>query len=103
MAENNHRNDYLVGIDLGGTKILTGIFTPAFECVGLAKISTKSARGPKEAWTWMDPNAAAAIAGVWRPCDYAMPGVLGEVEIISAKLGDHAGITGGAILAKRLK
>jgi glucokinase len=31
--------------------------------------------------------------------DYAMPGVMKGVEIIASKLGDHAGITGGAVLA----
>jgi glucokinase len=33
--------------------------------------------------------------------DYAMAGALKGVEIIPSKLGDHAGITGGAVLAKR--
>jgi glucokinase len=34
--------------------------------------------------------------------DYAMPGVLNGVEIFPSKLGDEAGITGGAVLAKRM-
>lgn len=34
--------------------------------------------------------------------DYAMPGVLDGVEIFASKLGDEAGITGGAVLAKKL-
>ena len=34
--------------------------------------------------------------------DYAMPGVLNGVEIYPSKLGDEAGITGGAVLARRL-
>jgi glucokinase len=33
--------------------------------------------------------------------DYAMPGTLKGVEIIASKLGDSAGITGGAVLARR--
>lgn len=33
--------------------------------------------------------------------DYAMPGTLKGVEIIASKLGDNAGITGGAVLARR--
>lgn len=37
--------DFLVGVDLGGTKILTGVFTPKLELIGLAKISTKPHRG----------------------------------------------------------
>jgi glucokinase len=33
--------------------------------------------------------------------DYAMPGTLKGVEIIASKLGDNAGITGAAVLARR--
>ena len=33
--------------------------------------------------------------------DYAMPGTMKGVEIIASKLGDNAGITGGAVLARR--
>ena len=33
--------------------------------------------------------------------DSILAGTSKEVEIISSKLGDHAGITGGAVLAKR--
>jgi glucokinase len=33
--------------------------------------------------------------------DYAMPGAMKGVEIVASKLGDSAGITGGAVLAKR--
>lgn len=32
--------------------------------------------------------------------DYAMPGTVKGIEIIASKLGDNAGITGGAVLAK---
>ena len=32
--------------------------------------------------------------------DYAMPGTVKGVEIIASKLGDNAGITGGAVLAR---
>jgi glucokinase len=36
--------------------------------------------------------------------DYAMAGTTNGIEIIASKLGDHAGITGGAVLARqRLK
>jgi glucokinase len=34
--------------------------------------------------------------------DYAMPGALNNVEILASALGDNAGITGGAALAKRM-
>ena len=33
--------------------------------------------------------------------DYAMPGTMKGVEIIASKLGDSAGITGAAVLARR--
>jgi len=33
--------------------------------------------------------------------DHAMPGTIKGVEIISSKLGDNAGITGAAVLARR--
>jgi glucokinase len=33
--------------------------------------------------------------------DYAMPGVLKDVEIVASKLGDEAGITGAAVLARQ--
>ncbi len=44
MADQN-KQEYLVGVDFGGTKILTGVFTPSLECLGVAKVSTKSQRG----------------------------------------------------------
>lgn len=45
MAEANSKAEYVVGVDLGGTKILSGIFDDSLECIGSAKISTKSQRG----------------------------------------------------------
>ena len=45
MAEND-KKDYLVGVDLGGTKILAGVFDAQLRCVGRARLSTKAQRGP---------------------------------------------------------
>src|ERR1041385_118112 len=45
MAEAATKSDYLVGLDLGGTKILAGVFTNSLECTGVAKLSTKAQRG----------------------------------------------------------
>jgi glucokinase len=42
MADNK---DFLVGVDLGGTKILAGVFDERLNCLGRAKVSTKAARG----------------------------------------------------------
>jgi glucokinase len=45
MAESN--KPYTVGVDLGGTKILAGVFDDKLECLGRAKASTKAQRGHK--------------------------------------------------------
>ncbi|MFN3408013.1 MAG: ROK family protein [Limisphaerales bacterium] len=46
MPEPNAKSDYVVGVDLGGTKILAGVFTAdGLKCVGKAKLSTKPGRG----------------------------------------------------------
>jgi glucokinase len=46
MAETNSKADYLVGVDLGGTKILAGLFTSSLKPLGRSKMSTKPERGP---------------------------------------------------------
>lgn len=48
MAEPDKSGKYLIGIDFGGTKILSGIFTPSLELVGTEKISTKANRSVNE-------------------------------------------------------
>jgi glucokinase len=45
MAEANSKAEYFVGVDLGGTKILSGVFKHSLECIGTAKASTKAQRG----------------------------------------------------------
>jgi glucokinase len=45
MAESSTKAEYVVGVDLGGTKILSGVFDHSMECVGTAKVSTKAQRG----------------------------------------------------------
>ena len=45
MADSNSKGEYFVGVDLGGTKILAGVFKNSLECIGTAKLSTKSQRG----------------------------------------------------------
>src|SRR6266850_1642313 len=45
MPEPSTKAEYVVGVDLGGTKILAGIFHNSMECIGTAKVSTKSQRG----------------------------------------------------------
>jgi glucokinase len=45
MAETSGKTDFVVGVDLGGTKILAGVFDHSLDCIGTAKLSTKSQRG----------------------------------------------------------
>ena len=45
MAETSNKAEYVVGVDLGGTKILAGVFKNSLECIGSAKLSTKPQRG----------------------------------------------------------
>ena len=45
MADSTGKAEYFVGLDLGGTKILAGVFKHSLECIGTAKLSTKSQRG----------------------------------------------------------
>ena len=47
MADNG-KTQYFIGVDLGGTKILSGLFDQEFNCVGQMKLSTKAGRGPDE-------------------------------------------------------
>ncbi len=48
MAEATAKLQCFAGVDLGGTKILTGIFDADLNCLGRAKLSTKAERGPEE-------------------------------------------------------
>src|SRR6058998_2333477 len=45
MPESNSKADHVVGVDLGGTKILAGVFDNSLECIGTTKVSTKAQRG----------------------------------------------------------
>ena len=45
MAETGARQDVIVGVDLGGTKILAGVFGPGLKCLATTKVSTKAERG----------------------------------------------------------
>lgn len=43
----NPDSKYFVGVDLGGTKILSGVYNQRLEFIGKMKLSTKSQRGPE--------------------------------------------------------
>jgi len=45
MPSPNDKSDYLVGVDLGGTKIYAGVFDTRLTLIGTAKVSTKADRG----------------------------------------------------------
>jgi glucokinase len=42
----NLENNYWIGVDLGGTKILAGVFDEEYKRLGRAKIATDSEKGP---------------------------------------------------------
>ena len=48
MAENTSKQDHVIGVDLGGTKILAGVFDSQIKCLGRSKMSTKPQRGADE-------------------------------------------------------
>jgi glucokinase len=48
MPEPAPKPPFFAGVDLGGTKILTGIFDAGLNCLARAKVSTKPERGPEE-------------------------------------------------------
>jgi len=57
--------DYVMGVDLGGTKILAGVFTDRLECLGRSKKSTKPQRGADK----VVDRIAACIADAIDECD----------------------------------
>jgi glucokinase len=48
MADSSIKGDCYVGVDLGGTKILAGVFDSQMTCRGRNKMSTKAERGTTE-------------------------------------------------------
>ncbi|HRY47292.1 MAG TPA: ROK family protein [Candidatus Paceibacterota bacterium] len=46
MADTTDKKELYVGVDLGGTKILAGVFDHQHKCLAKSKISTKADRGP---------------------------------------------------------
>ncbi len=67
------KNTHLVGVDLGGTKILAGVFTAGFECIGQMKISTKAERGPRR----VIERIARTVRECVDECDLTMSRVRG--------------------------
>jgi glucokinase len=69
----NTKRPYLVGIDLGGTKILAGIFDPELNCLARIKISTKADRGPEG----VIERVARCVRDVVDECDLTLNQVRG--------------------------
>lgn len=57
--------EYVVGVDLGGTKILSAVFTSRLKCLGRAKRRTKADREPLEV---IDRIASCVMEAI-RECD----------------------------------
>ena len=45
MAEAGSKQEVYVGVDMGGTKVLAGVFDTQLRLIGTEKVSTKSERG----------------------------------------------------------
>ena len=71
MAE--PKAEYLVGVDLGGTKILAGVFAAGLKCVGKTKLSTKPERGSSE----VIDRVARCIRDAVDECDLSLKQVRG--------------------------
>ena len=69
----NAKTSCLIGVDLGGTKILAGVFDTAFNCLGQVKISTKAHRGPDEVIN----RIARCVKDTVDECDLSMSQVRG--------------------------
>ena len=65
--------EYLVGVDFGGTKILTGIFDSSLTCLARTKISTKSERGKDE----VIERIARCVQDAVDECDLSMKQIRG--------------------------
>jgi glucokinase len=88
-----------------GDKFVDRIIEGAAEYIGIATANLINVLGPEV--VVLGGGVIEALADemmsviIETAQDYAMPGTMKGVEIIASKLGDSAGITGGAVLAKR--
>ena len=61
MAARTKSKSYFVGVDLGGTKILAGVYDSRLNLVGKAKLSTKATRGYREVVRRIDKCVRDAV------------------------------------------
>jgi glucokinase len=68
MTESTAKGEYVVGVDLGATKIVSGVFDSKLNLIGTWKTSTKARRGSKEV---LD-RIARCIRDAVDECDLAL-------------------------------
>lgn len=73
MAEPSSKAEYYVGVDLGGTKILAGVFDSKLNCLGKVKMSTKAGRGSGE----VIERVARTVMDAVDECDLSIKQVKG--------------------------
>jgi glucokinase len=73
MAETSAKAEFVVGVDLGGTKILAGVFDNQLTCRGRNKISTKPERGSEQ----VIERIARCVHDVVDECDLEMKQIRG--------------------------
>jgi glucokinase len=73
MAETSAKSDFVVGVDLGGTKILAGVFDNQLNIRGRNKISTKPERGSEQ----VIERIARCVRDVVDECDLEMKQIRG--------------------------
>jgi len=88
-----------------GDKFVDRVVEGAAEYIGIATANLVNILGPEV--VVLGGGVIEALADemmsviVETANDYAMPGTMKGVDIIASKLGDNAGITGAAVLARR--
>jgi glucokinase len=90
MVKRGHPAEFVVGVDVGATKILSGVIDLAsLSVVGAAKTTTKAERGP----TAVMERVARCVADAVDECDLTLPqvravgiGVPGVVDLASGRV-----------------
>jgi glucokinase len=88
-----------------GDKFVDRVVEGAAEYIGIATANLVNVIGPEV--VVLGGGVIEALADemmsviVETANDYAMPGTMKDVDIVASKLGDNAGITGAAVLARR--
>src|ERR1051325_2011448 len=67
------KQDHIVGVDLGGTKILAGVFNAQMKCLTREKVTTKAERGPDA----LIDRIARCVRDVVDECDLTFKQVRG--------------------------